>query len=155
MKDILVRAKLLEVSPERGSKSCGKGRCKKCPFIKDTDSFSDKSKNKTYKIKPGKLNCDSQFVIYLLECKKFGIQYVGSCVTKFRLRLNNYLSSSKRFLAGKSVAQAPFPAHFAQDDHDGEKDWVITLIDQGNDEKSVRKKKVSGNTPLIFFHHLG
>ena len=35
-------------------------------------------------------NCKSDFVIYLLECKKCHIQYVGKAETDFNLRLNNH-----------------------------------------------------------------
>ena len=35
-------------------------------------------------------NCKSDFVFYLLECKKCYIQYVGKTETDFDLRLNNH-----------------------------------------------------------------
>ena len=38
-------------------------------------------------------NCKSNFVIYLLECKKCHIQYVGKAETDFNLRLNNHRMS--------------------------------------------------------------
>ena len=36
------------------------------------------------------VNCKSDFVIYLLECKKCHIQYVGKAETDFNLRLNSH-----------------------------------------------------------------
>ena len=36
------------------------------------------------------VNCKSDFVIYLLECKKCHIQCAGNAETDFSLRLNNY-----------------------------------------------------------------
>ena len=36
------------------------------------------------------VNCKSDFVICLLDCKKCHIQYVGKAKTDFNLRLNNH-----------------------------------------------------------------
>ena len=36
------------------------------------------------------LNCKSKYVIYLLECTKCKIQYVGKAETEFNIRLNNH-----------------------------------------------------------------
>ena len=36
------------------------------------------------------LNCNSSNVLYLMTCKKCALQYVGSTITKFRLRFNNH-----------------------------------------------------------------
>ena len=45
----------------------------------------------TYKIREGlHLDCNSENVIYLVTCKKCKNQYVGSCITRFRTRFNNY-----------------------------------------------------------------
>ena len=36
------------------------------------------------------LSCKSKYVIYLLECTKCKIQYVGKAETEFNIRLNNH-----------------------------------------------------------------
>ena len=36
------------------------------------------------------LSCKSKYVIYLLECTKCKIQYVGKVETEFNIRLNNH-----------------------------------------------------------------
>ena len=36
------------------------------------------------------LSCKSKYVIYLLECTKYKIQYVGKAETEFNIRLNNH-----------------------------------------------------------------
>ena len=36
------------------------------------------------------LNCKRKYVIYLLECTKYKIQYVGKAETEFNIRLNNH-----------------------------------------------------------------
>ena len=55
-------------------------------------------KKQTFFLK-GPLDCNSNNVIYLFECKKcqFKFRYVGSTVTKFRFRFNNYKSTHRKF----------------------------------------------------------
>ena len=65
LKDHLVRAKLPNVEITERSESCGKGNCQVCDFISDTDTFSAKACNETFKTQSGVLNCNSQKVVYL------------------------------------------------------------------------------------------
>ena len=44
------------------------------------------------------VNCKSDFVIYLLECKKYHLQYVGEAETDFNLRLKNHRKDVKLML---------------------------------------------------------
>jgi len=99
-------------------------------------------KGRKYFIKAGSLNCDSKNVVYLVNCKTCGIQYVGSATTPFRLRFNNYKCCYRKFSAGISaVAQASFHAHFFQEGHKGMQDWEFVLIDQACNLPAVRRKE--------------
>ena len=143
LKDHLVRAKLpkLEVETSEGCKGCGHKRCQVCNSLKTGTSFCSRE-GKSYSIRTQNiLNCNSKFVVYLAQCKKCSMQYVGSTVTPFRTRFNNYGSAHTRFLANKKVYQQSFHQHFAQDDHNGPDDWEFILIDQGVNKASVRKKE--------------
>ena len=51
----------------------------------DSDTFTSHITDKEYKINFS-FNCDSSNVVYLMECKVCGVQYVGSTCTPFRLR---------------------------------------------------------------------
>ena len=42
-----------------------------------------------------KLSCNSTNVIYLVYCKKFNLQYVGSTTTEFKIRFRNQKSTMK------------------------------------------------------------
>lgn len=143
LKDYLVRAKVPEIKPVECGSSCrcnGK-RCKVCFYIKETDSFQDKSGNKTFKIKHT-INCNSKYVVYLLQCKVCRKQYVGSAETSFRLRFNNYSSCNRRHNAGaKNVPQESLHRHFDQSDHHRMEDWEFILIDQAESLESVRRKE--------------
>ena len=48
-----------------------------------------------------------------------GKQYVGSTFTLFRVRFDNYKSSSRKFSCGISVTQAELYQHFTEANHNG------------------------------------
>ena len=64
-------------------------------------------------------NCDSSYVVYLLECTVCGLQYVGSTCTPFRLKFDNYKACSRNFNSGASVPQAEFFRHFTEEGYQG------------------------------------
>ena len=57
--------------------------------VQNTHSFRSQQNGRIFTIFH-QVNCKSDFVIYLLECKKCHIQYVGKAETDFNLRLNNH-----------------------------------------------------------------
>ena len=110
LKDLLVRAKV-PVEKETNGKSCGcqGNRCEVCTFLKEKNTFANKEGTDKYKIREGlHLDCNSENVIYLITCKKCKKQYVGSCITRFRTRFNNYRRCHRKFLGGI----LPFKFHF-------------------------------------------
>ena len=116
-------------------------RCGICPVFVDTKSkFSDLESTRQYEIMSN-LNCNSKNVVYLVQCKVFNIQYVGSASTKFRLRFNNYLSCSQRYSKGETVPQMTFHSHFLKPGHNGFTDCEFILIDQFDDIRSLQKKR--------------
>ena len=140
LKDMLVRAKVPPLVRENGSSmSCLGKRCRICPFIKNSTSFDSKNGTK-YDIRQPNLNCDSKNVVYLLSCKTCGVQYVGSCTTKFRLRFNNYKSCNRKHLE-QVVPQQNLHNHFDIPGHNGMSDFIFTLIDQAENEKCLRKRE--------------
>ena len=85
---------------EGRSKPCeGANRsCEVYESVKDT-KFKNAESEETFDIVKGPLDCNSNNVIYLFEYKKrwFKFPYVGSTVTKFRFRFNNYKSTHRKF----------------------------------------------------------
>ena len=110
-----------------------------CPFVKETESFSDR-KGKVYNIRSGLMSCNSDYIVYLLNCKACNVQYVGSCTTKFRLRFNNYKSCNSRHNE-KTVPQQGLHNHFDLPGHGGIESWEFILIDRGDSLESVRKRE--------------
>ena len=97
----LVRAVLPKVDAEGRSKPCGgkKRSCEVRKSVNDTSHFKKTDTNGTFNILKGPLDCNSNHVIYLFECKQcqYRLPYVGSTKTKFRYRINNYKSTHRKF----------------------------------------------------------
>ena len=93
LKDHLVRAVLPKVDVDGRSKPCGGGggggekrSFEVCKLVNDTFHFKRRDINETFNILKDPLNCNSNHVIYLLECKQcqYRFPYVGGTKTNFR-----------------------------------------------------------------------
>jgi hypothetical protein len=94
---------------KRGSKTddppqnAGCFKCNKCrvscPKIQESQFFTSTNTQKKYRIKQ-KLNCDSDYVIYLATCRKCHGQYVGKSQTIFKKRHSNHKSEIKKNTGG-------------------------------------------------------
>ena len=151
---------------EKGCFKCGGGRCKVCNHIKETNSFHSNVTKDNFSIEKGPLNCNSNHVVYLVDCKVCGKQNVGSTKTKFRTRFNNYKSVHRKYSLQTSdkdnelakrdkIYQEKFHKHFCQNDHKGIEDWEITLIDSAPTENSLRQKELFWQYKLETFFPLG
>ena len=55
-------------------------KCEICPFIEETKTFQNKDKCETFDIRKGILNCITNLILYLIECKSCSKQYVGNTI---------------------------------------------------------------------------
>ena len=101
--------------------------------------------------------CNTKNVVYLMQCKKCSIQYVGSVGfnninsdNRFRCRYNDYKSKHKEYIRrrdngtlgiGKPVPQTALHAHFAQADHCGIKDMSFKIKDHANNLSEIKKRE--------------
>ena len=120
--------------------------------MKNTSTFKSKHSNEVYQIKKN-FNCNSNMVVYLIECRICGKQYNGSTLTKFRDRANNYKSTHRNFrkeqiLSNQARNQKCFHKHYLQNEHNEICDWEITIIDHVETVKSLRQKD------LYWYHKL-
>ena len=60
-----------------------------CKQIENTTTFRSNQTSRIYHIYHN-LNCKSKYIIYLLECTKCKMQYVGKAKTEFNIRFNNH-----------------------------------------------------------------
>ena len=104
LKDHLVSAKI-KCEPSSGNKSapCCRSRYQICPFIEETKTFQNKDKSETFDIRKGILNCSTNLVVYLIECKSCSKQYVGSTITPFRSWFDNYKSEARKKFIPRNV----------------------------------------------------
>ena len=144
MKDHLVRSVLPKIDVVNNSGPYG-GKwppCELCQLMKKTSTFKKRTSDKIYHIhKP--LNCNSKNTVYLIKCNQCWKQYTGSSKTKFCYWANNYKSTNRKFndkkqLPKQALKQNIFHEHFCSADHNGIKEWLITLIEHVDDEKFLR-----------------
>ena len=83
------------------------------------------------------LNCKSKSVIYLLECTKCEIQYVGKAETEVNIRLNNHRKDAQK------PDVIPASRHFSVKDHNFDTYAKFILIEQirhiNIDKEKIRK----------------
>lgn len=102
-----------------------------CNQIQRTTTFRSRITNQEFRIFH-RVTCKSKFVIYLLECARCHIQYVGKSEWPMNIRLNKHRNDVLREDAIKVCK------HFNQPSHDFNRDAKITIIEE------LRKK----NQPL-------
>ena len=58
---------------------CGSSKCRMCHHFVEASTFTSNVTRKTYSVSSpeGCMNCGTRSVIYLITCKKCGVQYVG------------------------------------------------------------------------------
>ena len=144
--DYLVRAKVDNRRPNNlllGTVKCSSGRCEVCKYMDENSHFKSSQDERRYSINYN-LNCNSSNVVYLITCKKCSLQYVGSTITKFRLRFNNHKSRIRKHeLLGRAEREADdlLYRHFCSEGHSGLSDVKIQLIDQVYGEEQLREKE--------------
>jgi len=115
LKDSLVKTNF--ASKEHNSFSsnkCSRKRCSHCPNIIETNTFRSSQNAKIFNVKSN-MNCSSKDVIYLIECKKCKMQYVGQTKQKLSERMNRHrydILNTQPIEFGTSVAQ-----HFNENGH--------------------------------------
>ena len=81
------------------------------------------------------MNCQSKYTIYLIECTKCKLQYVGKAETELNLRINN---PRKDVLKLNAI---PANRHFAKRYHDFNTDSKFTIIEKL--KKKLRKESIT------------
>ena len=81
---------LSKVEAEDRSKPCGQGKkrsCKVCKSVDDTSHFKRRNTDQTFGIQKGLLDCNSNHVTYVSECKQcqYRFPFVGRTKTKFSI----------------------------------------------------------------------
>ena len=102
--DLLVRAELPPLtSTPPGNTPCGQARYKTCPILLTTASFASRSIGHSHQIKTAP-TCKSSNLVYLIQCQKCGIQYVGETAQAHNQRMNSHRSDISNKAKDKPVA---------------------------------------------------
>ena len=65
--------------------------------MKEGDTFQNHDSTWSFNNFSGRFDCNSDPVVYLLECESCNMKYVGSTKTKFRQRFNVYKSHFRTY----------------------------------------------------------
>ena len=140
IKDFVIRAKIpkpLNSRPQRqipGMKKCMKA-CHLCPYILEGKTvikgdFEWKIKNT--------VNCETENVVYLIECQKCKLQYIGETERPFKERIGEH----KIYIRTEKYNQ-PIGEHFNRPGHHLS-DMKVTILEKmKNNDQQYRKERES------------
>jgi hypothetical protein len=94
LRDKLVHARVeLTARTYNGSGPCRKN-CSTCKYMKPAKSINSRNSKFCFEIR-GNFDCESKNVVYLLQCKLCGVQYVGETRNAFKARFSKHKSDYK------------------------------------------------------------
>ena len=133
--DLLVCSTLTITSHESpGNYPCGPPRCKTCPILMATDEFSSHTTGKVFKVKFNAF-CNSSNVIYLITCRRWGLQYVGETGQPLYMRVNG----NRYDIAHRRTEESPVAEHFNSGAH-GESDTTVMVIELARSRDACLRK---------------
>ena len=151
IKDFVVRAKIPNNYQPGTSNRCNRSNCEVDDILDESNTFTDADGGRVYGLRKGDLHCNSDHVVYKLRCRTCGLQYtIGSTITKFRKRINNYKSQFRNYSdkkrrgvknPGEKISQASLMEHFCAPDHHGMDDWSFQLIDWAENLPRLRERE--------------
>ena len=151
LRDLLVLAKLPSNSTNPnpqlpcGSFRCGKN-CATCPYISDgltSYTFFSTGKSRTIK---SNLTCDTKNLIYMIQCNRCNLQYIGETKRRLKDRFNEH----RRTIDNPKTKSKPTTAaeHFLSSPNHTANDMQLIPIEKifsNRDSIRVRPKKLFFN----------
>ena len=93
-------------SPGPGNELCGRPRCKTCPTLMAIDKFTSKTTGKSYDMRSF-ATCKTANLIYLIQCKICGCQYVGETEQALNERMDSHRTEQEDRKASCCPLQLP------------------------------------------------
>ena len=121
-----------------------------CKQVLTTNRFKSSTTHKEYSIFH-KRSCKSSYVIYLLECKKCHIQYVGKSQMSLNLRINNHRKDAKN----PQEDSIPAAKHFNQAGHEFSKYGRFTIIEQIGNMPTEKRDAILRQREVFWIIKLG
>ena len=137
LRDLLVRAAISpNTSNPLGNFRCKARRCKTCPILVTTDTFASSVTGERFKLKL-RASCKTSNVIYLIQCRRCGLQYVGETGQPLHSRMNSH-----RFnISHGRIDESPVAAHFTSEGHtDTDTNLSVMIIDRCWKEDTILRK---------------
>lgn len=100
------RDTLFTLNTQGGTSSCGQTRCTVCAHILETNTILDS--NRLPIALQHKLDCNSTFVVYMIQCENCNIRYVGKTSRKLKERIHQHRSDINNYV------DTPVANHFTQ-----------------------------------------
>ena len=117
-----------------GNFLCKARRCNNCPILVTNDTFASSVTGERSKLK---LRASSKMfnVIYLIQCRRCGLQYVGETGLPLHSRMNSH-----RFnISHGCIHKYPVAAHFTSEGHT-DSDLAVMIIDRCWKEDTILRK---------------
>ncbi|OCU00888.1 hypothetical protein XELAEV_18006665mg [Xenopus laevis] len=130
-----------------GMYRCGSKRCLTCGVIQLSKDFECSVTHETFQIR-SYINCNTSGVVYLITCKKCGVQYVGCTMRSLKSRIREHLNTIR-----SGSDSTPVSRHF-RSCNDGDLRFVsvqgierVTLGPRGGD---LQAKLLKAEAKWIF-----
>ena len=143
LRDRLVCSRFVSETPHnltpKGCRECERTKCSWCKRINQTTTFTSPNNKKTFTIFHA-MDCQSSWIIYIIECNISKLQYIGKSETAFNLQLSNHSNHIK-----KGVSSGELTDLFLHNTrtHDFDNHVTITVTEKINKEHlETDKKKV-------------
>ena len=152
LRDLLVLAKLPSNSTNPNSQlPCGSFRCGKncatCPYISDgLTSYNFFSTGETRTIKSN-LTCDTKNLIYMIQCNRCNLQYIGETKRRLKDRFNEHcrkpqLNTTAEHQALSTTMNTTAAEHFlSSPNHTANNMQLIPIEKIFSNRDSIRKAK--------------
>ena len=119
--------------PCGASVKCNQKRCDCCLWIEQKSYHGDNEEYPIY----GRMDCNSKNIIYVIECNKCKLKYVGETQRALKCRLYNHLSDLRHF---KNTTVADHFNYDCVNDYDAW-DFKIYPIEYIHDQGTAAKNK--------------
>ena len=143
LKDKLVRGNIKKNDTMLGMTAPCNTPCISCPKM-DHSNVITSNRNISYKI-PGRFNCQSRNIIYVLTCELHNKQYVGETqqTLNARLRLHESMIRTRK---ENIVAE-----HFNEEDHEDNQNFKINIV--GHEQDKNRRLRLEETWMLLLNTH--
>ena len=153
LRDLLVRSSIPLKKPNPGksgkrSHTCDKTQCIYCANLDTSGKIMSTTLKKSF---PSKWNvsCQSHNVVYCLECKTCGLQYVGMTKRTFHERLREHFRN-----VTKNNANDPIGRHWNSMNHRGKpedvKSYILAFITAPSDSRDALQMRLRVENQWVY-----